>query len=129
MIVSYSDIGRYVESQVFLQLFQNSNSLYDSLLVFLVMTSQDFDFFEVSLLGSHVKIISNFLFVGVLAIDRKREEVLATLLLVGDLNSVPIVEFGNMITGYNLFHAATSASQIYANFGGKNIQVKHESSR
>ena len=121
MIVSYSDIGRYVESQVFLQLFQNSNSLYDSLLVFLVMTSQDFDFFEVSLLGSHVKIISNVLFVGVLAIDRKREEVLATLLLVGDLNSVPIVEFGNMITGYNLFHAATSASQIYGDFGGKNI--------
>ena len=64
MIVLFSDIGRYVESQVFLQLFQNSNSLYDSLLVFLVMTSQDFDFFEVSLLGSHVKIISNFLFVG-----------------------------------------------------------------
>ena len=85
------------------------------------MTSEDFDFFEVSLQGSQVKIISHLLFVGLLAIDRKREEVLATVLLVGDLNTAPIVEFGNMITGYNLFHAGISASQIYGNFGGENI--------
>ena len=129
MIVSYSDIGRHVESQVFLQLFQNSNSFYDSWLVLIIMTSEDFDFFEVSLQGSQVKIISHLLFVGLLAIDRKREEVLATVLLVGDLNPAPIVEFGNMITGYNPFHAATSASQIYGNFSRKNIQLKHESSR
>ena len=85
------------------------------------MTSQDFDIFEVSPQRSQVKIITHFLFVGLPAIDRKGEEVLATLLLVGDLNTAPIVEFGNMITGYNLFHAATSASQMYGNFGGKNI--------
>ena len=121
MIVSYSDIGRHVESQVFLQLFQNSDSFYDPWLVFILITSHDFDFVEVYPRGSQDKIIRYLLFVGVLVIDRNREEVLATLLLVGDLNPVPLVEFGNMITGYNLHHAATSASQIYGNFGGENI--------
>ena len=85
------------------------------------MLRNDSDSVEVSFQGSQDKIIAHLLFVGVPAIDRKGEEVLATLLLVGDLNTVPIVEFGNMITGYNLFHAATSASQMYGNFGGKNI--------
>ena len=115
MIISYSDIGSHVESQVFLELFQNSDFFYDPWLVskLTIMPRKDFDSVEVSLQGSQDKIIAgaHLLFVGVPAIDRKGEEELATLLLIGDLNPVPLVELRDVTAGNKLVYAFSSVDQ------------------
>ena len=116
------------ESKGVLKFFQNSDSFYDPCLVVLVTESEDFDFFEVSLQGSQDKIIAHLLFVGVPAIDRKGEEVLATLLLVGDLNPVPLVECRGVIAGNKLVHAFSSVDQPQVHYTERGYRIPNLSS-
>ena len=75
------------------------------------MPRKDFDSVEVSLQRSQDRNIAHLLFVGVPAIDRKGEEELATLLLIGDLNPVPLVELRDVTAGNKLVYAFSSVDQ------------------
>ena len=94
-VLGQLNLGKY-ESKGLLALFQNSDFFYDPWLVSIRNVRNDFDSVEVSLQGSQDKIIAHLLFVGVPAIDRKGEEVLATLLHMADLNPGPLVQLGQL---------------------------------